>query len=117
MSNSSSEVKLWFQLFDENGNYYKNTSGTKVSVKNGDIVADFRDAVKAEYAEILSSVNAADLLVYVNKDAFDMRNALGIQAQLKPSYPLDGLGNTKDEALVVVVPSRNEELQSKKISD
>jgi hypothetical protein len=100
---------VWFLLFDSaTGQLVEGTTADKVSVASPADVADFRKAVKAECFNKLSSVDAADLLVYQNKDAFEKRNAAvddGKEAPLEEDYLIDGLGTSKKEALVVVVPS------------
>ncbi len=107
MSNSSPEEKLWFQLVDENGDSYKNASADYVSREPGLFIAQFRKAVKAEHSNKLATVDAADLIVYANKAAFEARNYSMIQAQMRSSATLDDLGKTEDKALVVVVPRGN----------
>ena len=98
---------FWFLLLDSaTGVPYKATSADKVAVTSPADVADFRDAVKAKHANKLSTVDAADLLVYKSKAAFDKRNAAaddGKQEPLKSSCLLDGLGITEEDALIVVV--------------
>ncbi len=74
---SSSSPLVWFHLYDAaTGLPYKGTSCDKVSVSSSADVADFRDAVHAKNSNKLSSLDAADLLVFRNKDAFDKRNDL-----------------------------------------
>jgi hypothetical protein len=66
---------FWFILVDSNGVPYKSTTADKVSIPSCADVADFRDAAKTKHSNKLSSVDAAELLVYKNKAAFDKRNA------------------------------------------
>jgi hypothetical protein len=71
------------------------------------VVDQFRDAVKAEYADShLQGVVPSDLLVYRNREAFDCRNAAGEgkKEPLDEESLVDGLGTSKANALVVVVP-------------
>ena len=102
---------VWFQLLDSaTGQPYKGTSVTCIirSSLVVPVVDLFRKAVKAEHSNKLSSFDAADLLVYKNKAAFNKRNAAvddGKEEPLKSSCALDGLGGSEEEALVVVVPS------------
>jgi hypothetical protein len=49
---------------------YKRTTADTVSVPSCASTTDFRDAVKAEYSNRLSSVDAADLQVFKNKPAY-----------------------------------------------
>ncbi len=101
MSNSSSEMKLWFQLVSEDGKPYKGTSATKVSVSSSALVVHFRDAVKDLYADsLIKDVDPSDLVVYKNKAAFDEK-----VEPLQVDDTLEKYGKSKGEALVVVVPS------------
>jgi hypothetical protein len=87
------------------GQPYKGTSADAVSLLPGSIVINFRDAVKAKNSNKLSSIDAADLLVYKNKDAFDKRNAEeGKEEALEEDMLVADLGKSKKEALYVVVP-------------
>ena len=100
---------IWFQLLDSvTGEPYKGTSADYVCLPPTFVIAQFRDAVKAKCSNKLSSVDASDLLVYKNKAAFDKRNSSEEkEAPLKPSLFLTGLGETEEEALVVVVQASN----------
>ncbi len=103
-------TKFWFLLLDSaTGQPYKGTTADFVSLPPGADVADFRDAVLSKNPNKLASVDASDLLVYRNKAAFDKRNSScideGKEEPLKASRNLDGLGETEEDALIVVVPS------------
>jgi hypothetical protein len=99
---------VWFLLLDSaTGLPYKGTGADKVAVYSSADVADFRKAVKAEHSNKLSSVDAADLLVYKNKAAFNNRNTTvdeGMEEPLEEDSFINGYGASKKEALVVVVP-------------
>ena len=97
---------IWFHLYDAGtGQPYKGTSVDAVSCSPGSIVLQFRKAVKAEHSNKLSSVDAADLLVFKNKAVFDNRNAdKGQEEPLEEDSLITGLGTSKKEALIVVVP-------------
>ena len=98
---------IWFQLVDLNGQPYKATNADKVQLSTGSDVAQLRDAVKVKNSNKLSSCDAADLVVYKNKESFDKRNNEVEQERkvpLKSSGLLGGLGATEDEALIIVVP-------------
>jgi hypothetical protein len=97
---------IWFMLLESaTGEPYKRTNADKVSVAASADVADFRDAAHRKHTNKLSSFDAADLLVYRNRTAFDKRNADdGKEEPLKSSCNVVGLGETEEEALVVVVP-------------
>ena len=101
MSSPSSPL-VWFQLLDSaTGEPYKGTTADKVAVSSSADVADFRDAVKAKYSNKLSSVDSGELLVYKSKAAF----VDGKEEPFEEDSLLDGLGKSKKEALIVVVPS------------
>ena len=93
--------RVWFQLLDlATGLPYKGTSADKVSVAPPADVADFRDAVKAKYADShLSGIAPSDLRVYKNMAAFNNRNS-GENA-LEEDSLVDRLGASKREALIV----------------
>jgi hypothetical protein len=93
---------IWFQLADETGNPYNGTKPTFVEHTTGSIflVAHFREGVKSNYANKLSSVDSNQLLVYENRAALDKKTAL------TSSSSLTGLGtDDRDNAVIVVVPS------------
>ncbi len=102
---------VWFLLLDSaTGQPYKGSTADKVSVSSSADVADFRDAVKAKYDQptYLKDIPSGALLVYKNKTAFGKRNAAvdeGKEEPLEEDSLVDGLGTSKKEALVVVVPS------------
>jgi hypothetical protein len=102
---------IWFILVDSNtGQSYKGTSASSVSLPSGSVVDQFRDAVKVKHSNKLATIDAADLLVYKNKASFDKRNDVlnGDSEEGKPLEEdsfVDGLGKSKKEALVVVVPT------------
>ena len=104
---------VWFLLLDSaTGLPYKDTSVSSVlrSSLVVPVVDQFRDAVKAKYDQpnYLKDIPAAATLVYKNKSAFDKRDAAfdeGKEEPLEEDSLVDGLGTSKKEALVVVVPS------------
>ncbi len=108
---SSHPSLIWFLLLDSTtGLPYKDTSVSSIlrSSLVVPVIDQFRDAVKAKNSNKLSSFDAADLIFYKNKSAFDIRHADADDRKeepLKPSRSLDGLGTSEDEALIVVVPS------------
>jgi hypothetical protein len=70
---------IWFLLVDSaTGQPYKGTTVSSIlrSSLVVPVIDQFRDAVKAKHSNKLSSVDAADLLVYKNKAAFDKRTVL-----------------------------------------
>jgi hypothetical protein len=104
---------VWFELVDSvTGNPYKATSVSSIlrSSIAVPVIDQFRDAVKAKHSNKLALIDAADLVVYKNKAAFDKRNATIDDEKEKPLDPMDSLdelGN-KEDKLVVVVPSSSE---------
>jgi hypothetical protein len=111
MSSPAPSPLIWFLLVDSvTGQPYKGTSADYVSLAPGSVVAQFRDAVQLKYDKpnYLKDIPSGVLLVYKNKAAFDKRNAAtdeGKEESLKSSCHMDGLGETEEEALIVVVPS------------
>jgi len=101
--------KVWYRLVESStGLAYRNTSASKVSVDFDADVADFRNAVQANWDKpgYLNDVPAGALNVYKNKEAFEKRNATEIKVEpLDDDYPVFDLGKSTKEALIVVVPS------------
>ena len=112
MSSSPFPV-VWFLLLDSaSGLAHKGTSADKVAVSSSADVADFRDAVIEKFdkqkSSVLTGFASSQLDVYKNKAAFDKRNAAvdnGKEEPLEEDSLIDGLGTSKKEALIVVVPS------------
>jgi hypothetical protein len=104
-----STTLVWFHLYDAaTGQPFKGTSASSIMSSSlvVPVVDQFRDAVKGKHSNKLSSVDAADLLVYKNKATFDKRNAdEGKEEPLKSSSSLHGLGNSKREALIIAIPN------------
>ena len=107
---------VWFQLLDAaSGLPFNGTSADKVKVDASADVADFRKAVKSEFSNKLSSIDAGDLLIYKNKAAFNKRNAAvddGKEEPLEEDSLIDGFGTSKKEALIVLMPSSISSSQS-----
>ena len=105
----SSPSLVWFQLLDSaSGKKYKDTNTSSVlrSSLVVPVVDQFRDAVKAKFPNTLSSVDSGALRVYKNMATFEKRNASVAEERekpLNPSCPLDGLGETEEDALIVLV--------------
>ena len=73
---STEESKIWFHLYDSaNGVPYMGTTADYVTLPPSAVIDQFRDAVKAECSNKLSSIHASDLLVFKNKQSFDQRDA------------------------------------------
>jgi hypothetical protein len=97
---------VWFLLLhSSNGQPYNGTCADYVSLPTGSVIAQFRDAIKKKDkddgdAAILTPFKSSQLLVYKSKAAFFE----GKEEPLKSSCPLDGLGKTEEDMLVVIVP-------------
>jgi hypothetical protein len=100
MSLSSPPLYAWFQLVDESGTAFQKSKPSRVLLPSGAIIDDFCKAVKAECSVKLFHCDAGDLDVYANKDAI-----AGNEAALEPDLSVGGLGMTKVDALLVVVPA------------
>ncbi|KAL7479505.1 hypothetical protein ACHAW6_005231 [Cyclotella cf. meneghiniana] len=102
-------IYFWFLLVDSaDGQPYKGITADAVSLPSGAVVAKFRKLVHHKNSNILTGVDASDLLVFKNKAAFDRRNNAedeGKEQPLKTSQVLDGLVGSAEETLIVVVPS------------
>ena len=99
---------VWFQLSTGGGDPYMETTVDAVLLNPGIMVFQFRDAVKAKYDQpgYLKDIPAGALIVYKNKAAFDKRNDSEQKGEpLEEDSLIDGLGASKNEALIVVVPS------------
>ena len=113
---------VWFLLLDSaTGLPYKGTSADYVSLPPGSVIAQFRDAVKAKYDQpnYLKDIPSGTLFVYKNKAAFDKRNATADDGKEEPVEEdsfINGLGASKKEALIVVVPSSVENSSTKSIA-
>jgi hypothetical protein len=101
-SNQQPFPLVWFVLVDSaTGEPYKGTSASSVSLGPDTVIDQFRDAVKAKYSNKLSSVDPGELIVYENKTAF----VEGKHNPLEEDCKVEGFGESKKKALVVVVPS------------
>ena len=98
---------IWYFLFDfTTGLPFKGTSADCISVPTNHVVAQLKKDVKKNNSSILTSVDASDLIVYANESAFKKRNsAEGKEQPLKSSSSLSSLGESEDEAPIVVVPT------------
>ena len=87
---------------------------------SSDSIDDCRKAIRDENRNKLATVDASDLLVYKNKEAFDNRthSEEGYGGYLHSAAFLDGLGTNQD-MLVIAVPSdlsMSSKIESKDIS-
>ena len=95
--------RIWFLLIDSvNGQAYRGTTSSSVSLPPSSVIDDFRDAVKAKFDQpgYLKDIPSGALLVYKNKASFDQ----GREGPLEEDALVEDLGTSKKEALVVVVP-------------
>lgn len=104
---ASSPSLIWFQLVGSDGKPFKETSADKVTFPTSADVSDFRKSVKNENPNMLSAVDASQLKVFKNKSAFD-----GKEEPLEEDFTVAGLGTSKKDALIVVVPSSSTFIQS-----
>ena len=96
---------VWFLLLDSDTEEpYKRTSASSIlrSSLDANIIDRFLYAVKASCDQpgYLKDIPGVALDIYKNKAAFDSG-----ENPLRPSHFLDGLGNTEEEALIVLVPT------------
>jgi hypothetical protein len=99
-SDEPQALRIWLLLVDSNGAPYKCTGATKVLVPSSADVSDFRDAVKAKYADShLKGVASSDLIVYKNRAEFNKQNPL------EEDFPIEDFGKFRNEALIAFVPS------------
>jgi hypothetical protein len=78
-------------------------SATRVFLSPAAIVDDFRKQVKAENGVKLREVDAKNLTVYLNIAAFVNRETV---KPLEEDAVVSGYGDSKKNALVVVVPNK-----------
>jgi hypothetical protein len=70
MSHDQHPPLIWFHLFDSNGQPYKGSSASSLSLNPSAVIDELRQAVVNKNPNMLSSVDAAQLKVYKNKAAF-----------------------------------------------
>jgi hypothetical protein len=100
-SDPSPSPLVWFLLLDSaTGEPYKGTTADFVSLPASAVVAQFRDAVHLKNSSILTGITPSQLLVNENKAAF-------VDGKEEPLDPTESLGllGSKEDMLVVVVPS------------
>mmetsp|Transcript_15183 Transcript_15183/g.28542 ORF Transcript_15183/g.28542 Transcript_15183/m.28542 type:complete len:446 (-) Transcript_15183:368-1705(-) len=104
--------RIWFILVDsDTGQSYKGTSADCVLLPPNAVTDQFRDAVKMkyDYPGYLKDFPSSTLRVYKNMASFDKRNDNANDPEegkpLEEDSFMDGLGKSKKEALVVVVPA------------
>jgi hypothetical protein len=91
-----------FLLLDETSlQPYKNTKLDSVEVAANTNVIKFKKLVKAENQNKLALIDASDLTVYKNRAEFDATP----KRVMDEEDPVSGLGASKKDALIVVVPA------------
>ena len=102
---SDGNDRIWFHLYDfESGRPYRGTQSTAVNLSLAADLADFKDAVKVEYdyPHYLKNVDAQDLKVFKNKDAFDKRNdTIDKSEPLTVDFLIANIGETIEDPLIV----------------
>ena len=88
---------VWYQLLKEDGTPM---GSDMVRLPADSFIADFRDAVKAKNPTKLAHCDASDLVVYENKTAYESK-----ETHLEEDAAVSGLGQSKKNAMVVVVPN------------
>jgi hypothetical protein len=91
---------ICFQLVDEAGQQYRNTSVDTVDVAADTTLSKFRKLVKEENPNTLASLDASQLKVYLNiPDMHDKK-------LLSSTKKVQGLGDKEENPLIVVVPAQ-----------
>jgi hypothetical protein len=98
---NTTNLRIWIKLTDSAGNPYDNVHPTRVTILSNADLDDIRDAVKAKFANKLSSVDSAELCLYQNQPALDAN----IQLDDGCKFSDLSLGRSMNDALIVVVPS------------
>ena len=100
---SLSCCRIWYHLLDSiSGLPYNASAVDGLSLPFGSDVSQFRDAVYLKNSSVFPGLMACQFEVYKNKPAFDQRSD---GAPLKSSLPIDDLGKSEEEALIIVVPT------------
>ena len=81
-----------------------NCEYSRVSLAPSADVLEFLEEVVSTYPKVLADFDYGQLKAYKNQVAFDKRNAAVEDGKENSSSPLEGLGSSKREALIVAVP-------------
>jgi hypothetical protein len=92
--------EVWFKLVDAEGNAVALSADRVKDLPDKAVVVDVRDAVKLKCANTLAEVDAVNLTVFANQEAFDAKQPLP-----KASSPVTDLGKDEDHPLIVQVPA------------
>jgi hypothetical protein len=94
---------VWFTLVDSEGHPYNQSKVGKVQITDAEAdITDLLAAVWSQCKDIFtgSRISVINLEVYLNREAFDKK-----ERHLGEDHPIDGLGSSKQEAVVILVPS------------
>jgi hypothetical protein len=94
---------IWFTLVNSGGQCYKQSKAGKVLVTDVEAdITDLRTAVWAQCQDVFrdSGIAAIQLDVYLNRDTFNKK-----EGPLEEDHQIAGLGHSKQEAVVILVPS------------
>ncbi len=98
---------VWFLLVDKEGQVFRGTTASSVFTSSNFVIDQFRDALKDKcdrQGDDLKGILGSKLLVYENEQARAAGNALDEDA------PIGNRGQTKANALLVVVPASHQVL-------
>jgi hypothetical protein len=98
----SSSMKVWFELVDNDGKPYANTTTTNIKIDKNETldVADFCNVVCKQLGTILAGILPQQLLAYSNKDAFNNR---GRESPMEGNESINDHGSTKNDAIIVLI--------------
>ena len=112
---------IWFILVESrNGEPFKGTNASCVTLNTSSVIAQFREAVKSQYDQpnYLKDIPPAALDVFVNLAVFASRDQNGEpRMALKSSSSIGNLGASEEDALVVVVPKSESEHHQESLQD
>jgi hypothetical protein len=92
---------IWYQLVESDGQPFKGMRADKISMEPTSMVIEFREAVKIKYNQpgYLNRIVDSMLCIYKNREFFE-----GNEKPLSVSIYVPGLGETEEDAVIVVVP-------------
>ena len=102
---------FWFRLVGPDGQPYRESDASSISLSSSAVVDQFRDAVIRRSSNLLSSFDACQLKVFKNKFAFDKTSDTEKQF-LEADSLISGLGTSTGDALIVMVPLLLEQYRS-----
>ena len=96
-------AQVWFRLVGPDGQPYRESGASSVSLSSPAVVDQFRDAVMRTSPDSILEYDACQIKVYRSKFAFDTTSDAEKQF-LEADSTISGLGTSASEALIVVVP-------------